>query len=276
MPKNDLESAGAPSRSARVPFWLQLQKRLLRRLISHAHRHQARALYNLATWRFYTGDNVRCNCCDGRFRRFRTYSTEDGHRSLMCPRCGSLGRHRVDWLYLIEHTDVLNRPTRLLHIAPEVCLATPIRRLSTVQYLSADYDSTLAMDHVDVTDIHYRDESFDGIICNHVLNFVDDDRPAMNELCRITKTGGWALLQSCVDMSRANTIENHKPTTADDVRYEEVFMRSYGRDYATRLEQAGFAVTEANFVSSVPVAVQRELGLDPGETIFFCKKPAGG
>ncbi len=108
-----------------MPFWLQLQKRLLRRLISHAHRHQARALYNLATWRFYTGDNVRCNCCERTIPALSDLL--DRRRSPLSdvPADGSLGRHRVDWPYLIEHTDVLNRPTRLLHIAPEVCFATP-------------------------------------------------------------------------------------------------------------------------------------------------------
>lgn len=235
-----------------------------------------RTLYNRATWGVYAGANVRCNCCRGRFRRFRTYFTEAGHRALMCPRCGALGRHRVDWLYLTEHTDVLNHPVRVLHIAPEVCLETPMRKLSTVQYLSADYDSAQAMEHVDVTNIQYRDETFDGIICNHVLQLVDDDRAAMSELYRITKTGGWALLQSSVDASRETTVESRDEITATEGgggRYEEVFMRLYGRDYATRLEQAGFSVTVADLVPSLPLTVQREFGLDPDETIYFCRKP---
>src|SRR5579859_7276562 len=102
-------------------------KSLLRRIVPHARRAELRSLYNGATWWFYAGRNVTCNCCGGQFRRFRHYSRE-GHEALMCPRCGSLGRHRVDWLYLTERTDALRQPLRVLHVAPEVCLEAPLRR----------------------------------------------------------------------------------------------------------------------------------------------------
>ncbi|MBV8987167.1 MAG: methyltransferase domain-containing protein [Solirubrobacterales bacterium] len=130
------------------------------------------------------------------------------------------------------------------------------------------------MDQVDVRKIQYKDESFDAVICNHVLNVIDDDRAAMRELHRVVKTGGWALLQSSMDLTQEHTAEKENawdPAGAAG-RYEEVFMRWYGRDYATLLEQAGFTVTESDFVKDLPAATKRELGLDPEETIFFCRK----
>lgn len=251
-------------------------KSLLRRAVSHRRRAQVRALYNRATWWLYAGDNVTCNCCGGRFRRFRVYSTDAGHRSLMCPRCGSLGRHRVDWLYLNEETDALRQPVRLLHVAPEVCLETPLRALPNVSYLSADYDSTLAMDQVDLRDIHYGDDTFDGVICNHVLQLIDDDAAAMRELYRVIRPGGWALLQSSVNPSLERTDENLRPASADSdpERYEEVFMRMYGLDYPDRLARAGFSVTVSDFARRLPADRQRRLGLDLEETIYFCRKPS--
>jgi SAM-dependent methyltransferase len=192
----------------------------------------------------------------------------------MCPRCGSLGRHRVDWLFLTQHTDALAGPVKLLHIAPEVCLEQPLRELPGVEYLSADYDSTLAMDEVDVTSIHYGDDRFDGVICNHVLQLVDDDRAAMRELCRVLRPGGWALLQSSVDMEREHTVDQPGTKPRDDPdRYEEIFMRTYGRDYQERLQEAGFLVTVSSFATTVAPVLARELGLDPDETIHFCRKP---
>jgi SAM-dependent methyltransferase len=252
----------------------QLQKELLRRLVPHARRPHLRALYNRATWRLYRGDNVTCNCCGGHFRRFRISNTRGDHRTLMCPRCGSLGRHRVDWLYLTGQTDVLQRPTRLLHIAPELCLSLPLRGLPNVSYLSGDYDMTLAMEQIDVRKIGYADESFDGVICNHVLNVVDDDRSAMSELGRVIKTGGWALLQSAVDPSLEHTEEHSRTVTpeSEDGRYEEVMIRRYGRDYVARLEEAGLTVTVSSFVADLPRATVKKFGLDPEETIFFCRK----
>jgi SAM-dependent methyltransferase len=246
--------------------------RLLRRVIPHASRPTLRAFYNRLTWRLYTGNRVSCNCCQGNFRRFRIHVGREGHRSLMCPRCGSLGRHRVDWLFLTEHTDALKRAHRLLHIAPEVCLESPIRRLAQIDYRSADYDSKLAMEHVDATAMHYESESFDAVICNHVLVVIEDDKAAMVELHRVLKPGGWALLQATVDTARERAIERARP--ARGARYEEFVLRQYGRDYVAQLEQVGFSVTVSEFVRALPVAVQERFGLDPGETIFFCRKPA--
>ncbi len=234
-------------------------------------------MYNRATWRLFIGNNVRCNCCGGRWRRFQNYISEGGHRTLVCPRCGSLGRHRVDWMYLNERADVLQRPTRLLHFAPEVCLAAPLRQMSNVEYLSADYDSTLAMERVDVRQIQYGDATFDAVICNHVLQLIDDDAVAMSEICRILRPGGWALLQSSVDDGLQDTDERPGASAGEHQsgrRYEEVFHRIYARDdYAQRLQRAGFEVTVSDYVSELEPAVVRELGLDPHETIYFCRKP---
>ncbi len=183
-----IPSAAGRRRSGDWRASLRSQRtRALRRAVPHGRRGQLRAQISRATWRLYAGSSVSCNCCGGKFRRFRVYVSDGGHRSLTCPRCNALGRHRVDWLYLTDHTDMLRRPTRLLHIAPEVCLEAPLRGMAHVDYLSADYDSTLAMEKLDVRSIHHGDESFDAVICNHVLQLVDDDRAAMSELCRILR-----------------------------------------------------------------------------------------
>jgi SAM-dependent methyltransferase len=193
----------------------------------------------------------------------------------MCPRCGSLGRHRVDLLYLTSQIDGLSRPLRLLHIAPEPSLEYSLRRLPNVIYRSADYDSKLAMDRVDIRDMPYGDESFDAIICNHVLQHVDDDAAALHELRRVLRPGGWALLQSAVDLSSEHTVDelSARAEQSGPRGYEEVFMRVYGRDYASRLERAGFTVTVSGFVRDLPPSVCEQLGLDADETIFFCERP---
>jgi SAM-dependent methyltransferase len=261
---------GNPHRGARR--WL---KALLRGLVPHAHRAHLRALSNRLSWRFWAGDQVRCNCCDTRFRRFRLYVGDDGHRALACPRCGALGRHRVDWLFLGRETDLLARGGRLLHIAPEVCLAAPLRALEGVDYLSGDYDSSLAMEHLDVTAIAHPDGAFDAIVCNHVLQLVEDDRAALRELFRVLAPGGWALLQSAVDERREQTVEERQPAAerARGRRYREVFMRLYGRDYATRLREAGFELIVSRFARELPEEERRGLGLDEDETIYLARRP---
>ena len=127
----------------------------------------------------------------------------------MCPRCGSLGRHRTQWLYLAQRPELLAGPKEVLQgVAPERSLQHCLRRFPEIDYLSADYDAKTAMEQMDITDIHYSDSSFDVIICNHVLEHVSDDARALREMFRVLRPGGWALLQVPIDFDREHTFED--------------------------------------------------------------------
>jgi len=251
-------------------------KDLARRLLPQSWRPEIRRLYNKLTWPLYVGHAVECNCCGGGFRRFRSWSDEQGILWPMCPRCGSLGRMRVDWLFLNSRTDLLQSPKRLLHVAPEVCIGRHLERLPNISYLSADYASALAMEQMDITDIHYPDDSFDVILCNHVLVYVNDDRQAIREIFRVLSSGGWALLQVPIDISRETTFED--PSVTDPRERHRIFgqydhVRIYGRDYLQRLKEAGFEVSVDEFVKELPASTIERLGLDTSETIYLCRKP---
>ncbi len=253
-------------------------KDLARRAIPHSLRPQLRSWFNRLTWPLYAGGNVTCNCCGGHFRRFRSWNDEQNILWPMCPRCGSLGRQRVDWLFLTTRTDLLSGSKRVLHVAPEECFARSLARMQNLSYLSVDYDSTMAMQRMDITDIHYPGQSFDVVIANHVLVYVDDDRRALREIFRVLSSGGWALLQVPIDYSREHTLED--PSITDPRERHRVFgqydhVRAYGRDYLGRLADAGFDVTVDEFVKQLAPAVIDELGLDAGETIYLCRKPSG-
>jgi SAM-dependent methyltransferase len=250
-------------------------KDLARRIVPHSWRPRLRGWYNQLTWPLYRGKNVTCNCCERHFRRFRSWSDERNVLWPMCPRCGSLGRQRVDWLFLTSRTDLLEGSKRVLHVAPEDCFARSLERLPNISYLSADYDSALAMERMDITDIDYPDESFDVVLCNHVLVYVAADRQAIREILRVLRGGGWALLQVPIDLSRETTFED--PRITDPRERHRVFgqydhVRVYGRDYLQRLEDAGFEVFVDEFVKDLPASMIDELGLDTNETIYLCRK----
>jgi SAM-dependent methyltransferase len=194
----------------------------------------------------------------------------------MCPRCGSLGRQRVDWLYLTDRAELLHARGRLLHVAPESCFARTLQRLPNISYLSADYDSAAAMEQMDITAIPYPDESFDIVICNHVLEHVSDDRRAMREIFRVLSPGGWAMLQAPVDVGRESTFEDPRITDPRERRrafgqYDHV--RAFGRDYPERLASQGFEVTVDEFAKDLSPQMVEELALDVGEAIYVCRKP---
>jgi predicted SAM-dependent methyltransferase len=150
------------------------------------------------------------------------------------------------WLWMTRTTTLLEEHPRLLHIAPEVSLMRHFKRLyKSDNYLTADLESPLADMHFDVQSIPLADNSIDVIICNHLLEHVEDDRQAMRELHRVLRPGGWAVVLVPEDRARATTFEDD--TITDPKLRTELFgqydhRRVYGRDYDERLRDAGFRV----------------------------------
>ena len=249
----------------------------LRKVVPPRYRGRTRQLFNAATAWAYAGSRHSCPCCGGSFRRFRVYETESGRREDLCPRCGSLGRHRVDWLFL-RHRGLLERrdgTLRLLHVAPEPAFQRQLAGDPRIDYVSGDLDSALAMERLDVTDIRHGDGSFDAIICNHVLEHVPDDARALRELHRILAPGGWAMLQVPIDRSLERTHED--PSIVDPEERMRLFwqhdhVRLYGRDYEDRLQAAGFAVDVEAFVDALSAEQVERQRLDREERIYLARK----
>ena len=253
----------------------------LRKVVPHRYRGRVRQLFNSATAWAYAGRRYSCPCCGGSFRRFRVYETESGRREDICPRCGSLGRHRVDWLFLRDRDLIVprNGKLRLLHIAPEPAFHRHLARDPRIEYISGDLDSALAMERLDVTDIKHDDGSFDAVICNHVLEHVPDDAQALRELHRVLVPGGWAMLQVPLDESKERTHEDPSVTDPEERRrlfWQHDHVRLYGRDYRDRLEANGFTVTVEAFVEHFSAAEIERHRLDRQERIYLARKPRAG
>jgi SAM-dependent methyltransferase len=257
----------------------RLTRRLLRVVVPPRYRQSLRQLFNASTWPIYAGRRYRCPCCRSGFARFRVYVADSGYRETMCPRCGSLGRQRVDWLFLRDRGLLDHRPLCLLHIAPEPCFRRRLAAMPGLTYISGDIDSARAADRLDVTQIQHADATFDGVVCNHVLEHVPLDRLAMSELHRVLKPEGWAMLQAPIAWGRAETFED--PGVTDPRERERVFgqydhVRIYGRDYVSRLERVGFEVEVADYVSTVDRDVAERFQLDSQERVVLCRKPSSG
>ena len=113
----------------------------------------------------------------------------------VCPRCGAQERHRALWLYMRERTDLFSRPQlSILHWAPEYALQRSLRSLPNAAYVSADIEGGEALQHMDMTDVPFKDGAFDLIVCVHVLEQWRTTA-AMREMARVLKPGD-ALL-SC-------------------------------------------------------------------------------
>ncbi len=234
-------------------------KRLIRWILNTIPRP---LLQRMASWAvplmglLYVGRGRECPVCGCRRRRFLPYGYVSVRSNALCPRCLSLERHRLLWLWLTRETDICKGERQLLHIAPEVALMRRFREIYARHpelYITADLESPLARMHLDVQHIPLADESVDIVICNHIMEHVADDRLAMHELWRILRRGGWGVVLSPVDESRAETFEDDSIT--DPAERTRIFgqydhRRIYGRDYADRLSGAGFDVEVIDYAAT--------------------------
>lgn len=227
---------------------------------------------------FYRGQRVHCPV-DGRsYRKFLTYGRVHPRPNALCPGSLTLERHRLLWLYLKKKTNFFDQPIRLLHVAPEICFVERFEQLAHIDYVSADLDSPWAQVKMDLHDVPFADDSFDVVLCNHVMEHVRDDIRCMQEIHRVLKPGGWAIIQSpTYDLA----VTHEDPSITDPKERERVYgqddhLRRYGHDYGDRLRQAGFVVTEDDYVKHLSEEQVRYYALLPEEIVYFCKKKESG
>lgn len=223
----------------------------------------------------YSGLRYKCPCCGGHFRELFPFGVKP-RSNAQCPRCGSIERHRLLWLYLKNRTNFFKENLRVLDIAPMEFFQKKCKSLSNIEYVSGDISSPLAMVRLDVTKIPFPDNHFDCIICYHVFEHIPDDRKAMSELYRVLKPGGWAILQSPIDTERNETFEDPDVVLPKDrlrIFDQEDHLRIYGRDYKDRLEESGFVVRVDDCVQKLGDNAIRKFCLDRNEDIYLCSKP---
>lgn len=223
---------------------------------------------------FYKGDKVECPICNSHFRKFLPYGNK-GIDNRLCPKCLSLERHRLIWFYLKQCSAFFSENLKMLHIAPEQPFIKRFKKMDNLEYKTADLVSPIADMHFDVMKIPLPDNLYDVIICNHVLEHVENDIAAMKELYRILKSGGWAILQVPIDCKRESTYEDFSIT--DPKERERTFgqydhVRIYGNDYASRLESAGFTVETFSIKQHLTIEQIERCRIDGNEIIYIARK----
>ena len=218
-----------------------------------------------------------CPVCNSCVRNFTTFGLKQ-RSDAKCPICKALERHRFVWLFLKKDTNLFDgKRKKMLHFAPERELERNFKKVTALNYLSADLNDPNAMVKIDITNIEYPDESFDLIYCSHVLEHIEDDRKAISEIYRVLKKTGRAVI--LVPIMAEKTFED--PTIVDPVERERAFgqsdhVRRYGPDFKNRLTENNFETTIIYTSEYFDEKDIERLGLkyiDPKEMpIFFCKK----
>ena len=264
-----------------IPFWLG--KKL-------------RGTYQKILGFYYKGDKYYCPYCEHSFTKmlpdgFKLDVIEEkkiigsGYReNCTCPRCFSKDRDRLIYLYLKNKTDIFIAHHKVLHIAPEAWLKELFLRNPDIDYTSGvkkvtkmGYYYDRMIRELDITNLEMKDNLYDVVICNHVLEHIIDDELAISEIYRVLKPGGWAILQVPISAILEKTYEDNSILSKRS--REKHFgqfdhVRIYGQDYPKRLEKAGFKVERANPINdSWYIENISKYALNTDEDLFIAHKP---
>jgi len=167
-------------------FAKYIVKKLLPRSVIRKQGSKLRRLYGA----LYRGNKHECNICDTKLKKFIKLKTND----LICPNCGSLPRTRGLWMLIQKELE--NK--RVLHFSPSPALKQVIqKRSSTLEYLTTDYEDEFESElELNIENMTLEDNSFDVIVCYHILEHVIDDVKALQELHRILKENGVCYIQT--------------------------------------------------------------------------------
>ena len=224
-------------------------------------------LIQLSIWfrpliKLYFKGNQFTDPIDGSsYRKFLPYGYQNLRQNALCPGTLSLERHRLLWLYLDLKTNFLTDAIRVLHVAPEQVFYKKFKSFSHWDYTTTDLHSPLADVKADICALPFEDNTYDFILCNHVLEHIPNDLKAMEELYRVLKPGGTAILQVPLEEGRENTFEDDSIT--DQQERTRIFgqydhVRVYGQDYYKRLQEVGFKAIPVDFIKEVTeIDIQR-------------------
>lgn len=220
---------------------------------------------------FFLKGNKFTDPIDGKsFRTFLPYGYGTQRSNVLSPSTLSLERHRLLWLYLKNETDFFLANKKVLHFAPEQCFLKRFRKLDNLDYTTTDLISPIADVKADICNLPFEDNSYDIILCNHVLEHIPDDTKAMQELYRVMKPGGYGVFQIPQDLNRNVTFEDN--TITDKKERAKIFgqydhVRIYGVDYFDTLRNIGFKVTEVDYTAALSAEAIKKYCLAKGEII---------
>ena len=248
---------------------------IVTRLVPRHYLHRVSHFFLRILSIFMKGDNFEDPINGKTYRKLLPYGRLQPRENALAPNSMSLERHRLLWLFLNKRTNFFKDQLTFLHIAPEYCFIPLFKKQKNLNYTTADLNSPWADVHFDVHEIPFDEESFDVIMCNHVLEHVEDDHQCMKELHRVMKPGGWGIFQVPIDYNNKLTYEDSSITDPKEREihfWQKDHVRLYGLDYPKKLEKAGFKVDVFDPKTSLKDVDYEKLRLNSSELIFIARK----
>ena len=121
------------------------------------------------------------------------------------------------------------RDARILHFAPEKHLSQKIKQLQPTEYIKCDLNPREDLRKIDITRIDFEENSFDILICNHVIEHVPDYLQALKEIKRVLKKDGVAIIQTPFSELLYNHFEDQ------NINNDELRLLFYGQEDHVRM-----------------------------------------
>lgn len=227
--------------------------------------------------------DVHCPICKNNYTQFETAGLVP-RENAECPNCKSRERHRLIYLFLQKDNFFYKKKKNfnLLHIAPEECLFNKFKNLNFINYYPCDLNPEnfnhlkgTKIQEANITDLPFVDNSFEFIMCNHVLEHIEEDRKALSELFRVMKPGGKGIFLVPINESLENTYEDFSivsPLDREKAFGQVDHVRVCGKDYLNRYSEAGFRLIESSFGTNFSNKKRFKYGLLETERIFTWEK----
>ncbi len=249
------------------------------------------SLYDIVPDFFFRGKKYQCNICGFNANiwlpRGHNYPIIKeleiigaGKRWVDCKKCGSSDRDRLVFEFLkYQHQKSSLENSHFLHVAPEKALNKKIKDFfnccsTKIDFKASGYRYSYSKDVEigDIQQLNFPNESFDFVICNHVLEHVDNDDQAIKEIYRVLKPGGFAILQVPISNKISRTIvakkdwnKNHKMKFLG----QKDHLRLYGSDFKDLLESKGF---NCEFWNQINPPNNLKFRLNSNEFVIFAIK----
>jgi SAM-dependent methyltransferase len=188
--------------------------------------------------------NSSCPCCGWEGRRFHDYIELDYRiNNAACPSCESHSRHRAFFLWLTGEYQLQQKQGMAVVFAPERALKAIWDNVSGLTICRADRSASRGIDvMLDIQGLPFDSGSVDLVWCHHVLEHVEHDQQAINELCRILRPQTGELIVSVPMTPGTVTREYGFPNPRESGHW-----RMYGDDFVDRLMHSGLTVETVKF-----------------------------
>lgn len=233
----------------------------LKRLLKRTYRSLVgKPIRRLGEIKNKAGNKHKCNICGNTFNAFLKYHggnknipefrkrlqlIDSDRDNFGCPYCPSYDRERHLFLFF-DKLDFWKNFTssKILHFAPEKNLSEKIQSLDPLQYIKADFvPREKDIKKIDATSIPFSNDSFDMIICNHVLEHIPQYLKAIGEIHRVLKPNGIAILQTPYSKILKNNFEDENINTDEQRLFfygENDHFRIFGEEnFFNDLKRAG-------------------------------------